>query len=206
MNRPATLGGPVNIGRVGRVLTPTGLRSGGHVPHRGRPHPAYRKEAPTLMLAILQEPTGGAFSLGEVWGGIVAFLVLSGGLFAAWRALSKQIEDFRDKDLKELGSRTERVETRLGERITRVETRLTDALREFMRDVKTILVKAPSSVDSNQSPITLTPLGEAISKQLGASDWADRTAALVSGDVEGKEPYEIQEFLLPLRCHTRASG
>ena len=131
---------------------------------------------------------------GEIWGGIVAFLALSGGLFAVWRALSKQIEDFRDKDLKDLGDRTERVEARLGERITRVETRLTDALREFMREVKTALVRTPSVVDQSESPITLTPLGEAISKQLGASDWADRTAATVTGDIRGKEPYEIQEF------------
>lgn len=146
------------------------------------------------MLVIPQEPTGGAFSVGEVWGGIAAFLVLSGGLFAAWRALSKQIEDFRDKDLKELGKRTERVETRLGERITRVETRLTDALREFMRDVKTALVRAPSPVDRSESPIRLTDLGQAISTELNASDWADRTAAVVSVEVEGNEPYEIQDF------------
>ncbi len=64
---------------------------------------------------------------GEVWGGIVAFLTLSGSVFAVWRALSKQIED----NLGRLEGRVERVEARLTERMTRFESRLAETLREL---------------------------------------------------------------------------
>ena len=83
--------------------------------------------------------------------------VLVAGFVAIWKGFSER-SDRMEKRLGERGARMEerlgergarmeeqlgaritRVEEQLGARITRVETRVTGALRDFMREVRTIL-------------------------------------------------------------------
>ena len=82
-----------------------------------------------------------------------------------------------------LGKRTGRVETRLGERIGRVETRLTNTLYQ-------LLGRSPVS---QKSPLQLNDLGETVSSEIRARDWADRVLGSLSEWAEGKDSYEIQE-------------
>lgn len=70
--------------------------------------------------------------------------------------------------------------------------------KEFMREIKDkidkIFSRLPPVVATGQSPIRLTDLGKAISKELDASAWANRIADTVQDRVKGKEAYDIQHF------------
>ncbi len=48
-----------------------------------------------------------------MWGGIAGFAVLSGGLIAIWRALSKEIREIRDNHLKHTDEKITGITTRL---------------------------------------------------------------------------------------------
>ena len=64
-------------------------------------------------------------------------------------------------------------------------------LRGDIKDIFHVLSKA---VMAGQSPFELTDLGDNISRCIGAKSWANRVAQELSGQVSGKEPYEISEF------------
>ena len=71
-----------------------------------------------------------------ILGVLVAILgVLVAGFVAIWKGFSER----SDRMEKRLGERGARMEEQLGARITRVETRVTGALRDFMREIRTIL-------------------------------------------------------------------
>ena len=134
----------------------------------------------------------------DVW---VIVVALAGGLFAIWKALKGQIGDlgkgFDDRSSRmetRLGERSDRMEERISERVTRVDNRLASTLRDFMTEVKSILVRgAGSAVSQSESPITLTPLGKTVSRETDATKWAQTTAQAVS-DEAGDKAYTIQEY------------
>ena len=51
-----------------------------------------------------------------------------------------------------------------------------------------------SKTVSGASPRSLTPLGKAISEQLGAADWAREEAESIFYLLPNRRPYEVQEF------------
>ena len=63
--------------------------------------------------------------------------------------------------------------------------RSVDAILSEIRGINTI---------QPGSPLTLSPLGETVSKEIGGPDWASNKAAEVIADVPGDTAYEIQEF------------
>ncbi len=67
-------------------------------------------------------------------------------------------------------------------------------LKEIREDIKKLLDRLPPAAVSGGSPLRLTELGQSISDELGAVAWADRVAPAVLPEVEGKAPYELQEF------------
>ncbi len=69
-----------------------------------------------------------------------------------------------------------------------------DTLAEIREDVKNILKRIPPSTVARESPLHLTDFGQDISEQLDARTWAQRTAAELWDDVEGKQDFEVQEF------------
>ena len=69
-------------------------------------------------------------------------------------------------------------------------------ITEVRDDIKEILKRLPPDTVKGTSPLQLTELGESISEELKASDWAKGTAPLLIAQIRGKHPYEIQEFCL----------
>ena len=51
-----------------------------------------------------------------------------------------------------------------------------------------------ASVVSSESPIKLTDLGRTISGELDADKWAEERVARLKDELQGKSPYEIQEY------------
>ncbi len=85
---------------------------------------------------------------------------------------------------------------------TKIETleKLMDEVREDIRDIKNnildIFKRLPAKAISSESPMTLTDLGEKISKEIQASAWAKQTAPSLAIQNRGKGHYDIQEFCL----------
>ena len=67
-------------------------------------------------------------------------------------------------------------------------------LDEIRDDIKKIFNLLPSQVTSTESPMKLTDLGRAISGELDADKWAEERVARLKDELQGKSPYEIQEF------------
>lgn len=76
---------------------------------------------------------------GEMWGGIAGFVVLSGGLIAIWRALSREIREIRDNHLRHTDEKITGITTRLDQtdkRIGRLDQRLKEAKQELRADIR----------------------------------------------------------------------
>ena len=65
---------------------------------------------------------------------------------------------------------------------------------EIRKDIKQLSARLPDSAVSSDSPLRLTDLGEKISKDTDAKQWAETEAASLSGDIAGKRPFEIQKI------------
>ena len=66
-------------------------------------------------------------------------------------------------------------------------------MEEIRKDIKDIFLRLPDPLVSAQSPIGLTDLGQEISDELKAGDWAEEKAGEIVDQFQGKKPYEIQE-------------
>ena len=117
---------------------------------------------------------------GEMWGGVAAFVALSAGLLAIWKNLGGRT----DKVETRTGERIDRVERRLGARIQRSEGRLMDAIRNLTPG---------GGVAKPASPLVLTDLGKEVSVALGAEEWAGKLAGTLV-EQAGERDYEIQDF------------
>lgn len=80
-----------------------------------------------------------------------------------------------------------------------------DIFKDFMREIREDIKKIHEKIDkiigrvdnttiSSGSPLRLTELGERISNELQARQWAEATAAEFAERVGDKQPYEIQEI------------
>ena len=69
---------------------------------------------------------------------------------------------------------------------------------KFMEDIRNRLIEVfdrlPPVPVAGASPLRLTKLGETIAEELDASEWIAKVAVEVRADVEGKRPYDVQEF------------
>lgn len=71
-----------------------------------------------------------------------------------------------------------------------------DLAREIRDDIKKILLKLPSQEVSSTSPLRLTEYGEKLASQVNAEEIASLIYPTVRDRLEGKSPYEIQEFCI----------
>ena len=71
-----------------------------------------------------------------------------------------------------------------------------DDIKEIRKDIRELFKWIPSAAVDKSSPLQLTELGKTISAELKASDWVKQTVPALLVRVEGKDPYEIQEFCL----------
>ena len=67
-------------------------------------------------------------------------------------------------------------------------------MEEIREDIKRIFRKLPDTPISGQSPLRLTELGETISSELHAKEWAEGVAPKLVDKVQRKGAYDIQEF------------
>lgn len=66
-------------------------------------------------------------------------------------------------------------------------------MTEIRADIKKVLGLLSPTIDA-QSPMRLNDLGRKITEAVDAPAWAKRTAADLRERVEGKSPYDIQQF------------
>lgn len=68
-----------------------------------------------------------------------------------------------------------------------------DFMKEVRQDIKDILARLPREpAISSGSPLQLTGLGNKISKEIGAEEWANNEATTLLGKAKEKDPFEIQ--------------
>ena len=61
-------------------------------------------------------------------------------------------------------------------------------------DIKNIFIEMPRRVSVQESPLRLTDFGQSISDRLEAQQWAEKTAKMISNEVDGFSAYAIQEW------------
>ncbi len=67
-------------------------------------------------------------------------------------------------------------------------------MREIREDIKQIFMRLPPASVAGSSPLRLTDFGERIAKRLKVHEWAAELAPALLGEVQGKQPFEIDEF------------
>ena len=67
-------------------------------------------------------------------------------------------------------------------------------LREIREDIKNIFLRLPPTPVAGDSPLSLTDFGKQIANEFGAAEWAKRLAERLMEDVEGMEPFQIDQF------------
>ena len=67
-------------------------------------------------------------------------------------------------------------------------------MQEIRKDIKRIFERLPPAPVAGSSPFQLTDFGEQIAKKLHVHEWAAKLAPTLIGEVQGKEPFEIEEF------------
>ena len=66
-------------------------------------------------------------------------------------------------------------------------------LERIRTSIEQILHRLPPTTIGHSSPIALTDLGQKVSHELDAPGWAERTAPELVADIEGQDPYTIQQ-------------
>ena len=67
-------------------------------------------------------------------------------------------------------------------------------MEEIRGDIKKIFAKIGPPLVASESPLRLTELGQEVAECLGAHAWAARVAPELLPQVEGLEPYRIDDF------------
>ena len=70
---------------------------------------------------------------------------------------------------------------------------LTENVREIRADIKRLFSALPPPV-AGSSPLRLTEFGEKIAANINAKEWASGLKPELLPAVEGKEPFEVDEF------------
>lgn len=65
---------------------------------------------------------------------------------------------------------------------------------EIRSDIKNIFDRLPPAVVTGKSPLHLTDFGEKIAIWMSAATWAAQVAPALRNDVQGKQPFEIDEI------------
>ena len=71
---------------------------------------------------------------------------------------------------------------------------LMDFMKEIRDDIKKIFERLPPSPVGAGIPMRLTELGEEISRELSAKEWANRTAQDLASEVKGMKDFEIHDY------------
>ena len=67
-------------------------------------------------------------------------------------------------------------------------------MKEIRDDIKKIFLRLPALAVSGNSPLHLTEFGKKIAESFRADYWAKELAPRLLSSVEGKEPFEIDDF------------
>lgn len=81
-----------------------------------------------------------------------------------------------------------------GGRVQEHKKGVTEFMKEIRDDIKKIFDRLPPNPVGAGSPMKLTELGEEISKEISAKQWAIRTAESLVGKIEGKKEFEVYDF------------
>ena len=79
-------------------------------------------------------------------------------------------------------------------------------IKEIRGNIGGIFVRLGETTVRNESPLRLTELGEAVSRELQARQWAVTTAKGLMERTKSMEPYDIQEFCADYVRHELDSG
>ena len=71
---------------------------------------------------------------------------------------------------------------------------LTENVREIRADIKRLFSALPPLPVAGSSPLRLTEFGEEIAASMNAKEWASGLKPELLPEVEGKEPFEVDEF------------
>ena len=130
--------------------------------------------------------------------------------FAMWvQRVNSDRETFKDfmkeirEDIKNINNKLDKVIGRIDKidrRIDKIETRI-DTIEGRIDTIDRRINKIDDFIDRNykgtfssESPIHLNELGEKISGEIQARQWAEKTATEFIEKVKDKQPYEIQEM------------
>ncbi len=73
-----------------------------------------------------------------------------------------------------------------------------DNFKDFMkrvdRKLDSIFRALPSKAVDSGSPTQLTKLGREVSGEIQAGEWSKKQAVLLAKELQGKQPYEIQDY------------
>ena len=67
-------------------------------------------------------------------------------------------------------------------------------IKEIRNDIKKLFRLTSSTAVSGGSPLQLTDIGKDISSTIGAKQWVEELASDLKHQVEGKQPFEIQDL------------
>ena len=71
---------------------------------------------------------------------------------------------------------------------------LTENVREIRADIKRLFSALPPLPVAGSSPLRLTEFGEEIAANMNAKEWASGLKPELLPEVEGREPFEVDEF------------
>lgn len=94
---------------------------------------------------------------------LLPIILTVGAIVTLWTALGRRTDRVETR----LEKRIDRTEERTGARLGRMESRLVSAIRSVL---------PVGDVVASRSPMRLTPLGESVAEDLGATAWVERLA------------------------------
>ncbi len=99
-----------------------------------------------------------------------------------------------DKDRRALKDDAEKDRTEFKEKSEKDRSEILGLIKEIREDIKNIFLRLPPAPVAGSSPLRLTDFGNQISSSIKAEEWANELAPTLLDDVQGKQPFEVDEF------------
>ena len=131
---------------------------------------------------------------------IIAVLTLLGILWkaASWQgSVNADLSAWKastDRDRAEWKQQAERDRAEWKEQAERDRSVTQEFMREIRDDIKNIFSRLGPAPVVSKSPLQLTEFGETIAAHAAAYEWAKSLAPTLIDRVEGKQPFQIDEF------------
>ncbi len=131
---------------------------------------------------------------------IIAVLTLLGILWkaASWQgSVNADLTEWKastDRDRAEWKQQAERDRAEWKEQAERDRSLTQEFMREIRDDIENIFSRLGPAPVVGKSPLQLTDFGETIAAHVAAYEWAKRLVPTLIDRVEGKQPFQIDEF------------